>query len=511
MLPYAIIVVFLILLWTIKWIKGAWKVHDGRPIPRHPGLPLIGSALELNDRNSNKKFEEMTARYGEIFSLNMFGQNVVVLSSENMIRKAFCSEQYAKHLNNKPRSFFGTYFRNNCESLAFFANATDPLYKRLKKVFMAALHSYGSGLQNIENKVVEELENVREKIDSFKGKEFGFDVIIKQSLTNIMSLVLIGEAFPDDEPEENLFWQKIAAITFFITPHTDSLLSLFPFLRFIPGLKFQKAFRFGKNVDKIIAERFFYSTRNKPSIRHNKGIVDYYLAEQTKQKLSGNEPFLTDERIKTQLYETIDAGIVTSWSLLVNSMVVLLNHPEIQTKVQEELDRVVGGNRSPTFSDRSNCHYFMAFEKEVHRLITVAPRLVPHYCYDDIVFEGYFVPKGSMIVPNIWSVHHDEKLWGDPWIARPERFLDEDGFLLPSEHIYCRSLMPFGLGDRRCSGETFAKTRYFLFLSTLLQRYTFKFAEGSIKRSCDPRNVDDFEVDIVFRAKSFSVQAVERV
>ncbi|KAL4230090.1 hypothetical protein ACF0H5_010475 [Mactra antiquata] len=421
MLSYAIIVVLLILLWTIKWIKGAWKVHDGRAIPRHPGLPLIGSALELNDMNSNQKFEEMTARYGEIFSLNMFGQNLVVLSSENMIRKAFCSEQYAKHLNDKPRSFFGTYFRNNCESLAFYSKSTDPLYKRLKKVFMAALHSYGSGLQKIENKVVEELENVREKIDGFKGKEFDFDVVIKRSLTNIMSLV------------------------------------------------------------------------NKESIRHNKGIVDYYLAEQTKQKLSGNEPFLTDERIKTQLSEIIDAGMATSWSLLVNSMVVLLNHPEIQTKIQEELDCVVGDNRSPTFSDRLNCHYFMAFEKEIHRLLPSVPQLLPHYCYDDIVFEGYFVPKGSTIVPNIWSVHHDEKLWGDPWNARPERFLDEDGFLLPSEHIYCRSVMSFGVGDRRCSGETFAKTRFFLFLSTLLQRYTFKFAEGSIKRSCDPRNVDDFE------------------
>ncbi|KAL4230860.1 cytochrome P450 2 subfamily U member 1 [Mactra antiquata] len=336
-----------------------------------------------------------------------------------MIRKAFCSKPYAIHLNNKQRSFSATHLRNNCQSLATLPKASDPLYKRLKKVFIAALHSYGSGLKSIENKVLNELENVREKINGFKGKEFDFDVIIKRSLTNIMSLV------------------------------------------------------------------------NEQSIRHNKGIVDYYLAEQTKQKLSGNEPFLTDERIKTQLSETIDA--------------------EIQTKIQEELDRVVGNNRSPTFSDRLNCHYLMAFEKEVHRLLPSMPRLLPHYCYDDIVFEGYFVPKGSIIVPNIWSVHHDEKLWRDPWNARPERFLDEDGFLLPSEHIYCSSVIPFGLGDRRCTAETYAKARHFLFLSTLLQRYTFKFAEGSIKRSCDPRNVDDFVVDIFFRVKPISVQAVERV
>ncbi|KAL4220601.1 Talin-2 [Mactra antiquata] len=453
----------------------------------------------------------MTARYGEIFSLNMFGQNLVVLSSENMIRKAFCSEQYAKHLNNKPRSFFGTYFKNNCESLAFFPKANDALYKQLKKVFLAALHSYGSGLTTIENKVLDELANVREKIDSYKGKEFDVDFMIKRSLTNIMSLVLIGEDIPDGDPMENLLWQRVEAIGFFVTPHTESLLSLFPFLRFIPGLKFEEAFRFGKNVEKKMAEKFFYSTRNEQSIRHNKGIADYYLAEQTKQMLSGNEPFLTDERIISQLVEVIDAGINTSWSLLLNSMVVLLNHPEIQTKIQEELDRVVGINRSPTFSDRLNCHYFMAFELEVHRLLPSAPRLLPHYCYDDIVFEGYFIPKGSLIVPNIWSVQHDEKLWGDPWDARPERFLDEDGLLLPSEHIFCRSVMPFGLGERRCSGATFAKTRYFLFLTTLLQRYTFKFADGSIKRSCDPRNVDDFEIDLLLRAKSFNVQAVERV
>jgi cytochrome P450 len=77
-------------------------------------------------------------------------------------------------------------------------------------------------------------------------------------------------------------------------------------------------------------------------------------------------------------------------------------HPEVQTKAQEELDRVLGPNKLPTFEDRSKLPYIDAMVKESLRWHPVAPMGIPHMCTVDDVYEGYRIPKGSLIMANIW-------------------------------------------------------------------------------------------------------------
>ncbi|KAL4232798.1 hypothetical protein ACF0H5_007484 [Mactra antiquata] len=202
--------------------------------------------------------------------------------------------------------------------------------------------------------------------------------------------------------------------------------------------------------------------------------------------------------------------MTTTWSLMTNSMLILLNHPEYQIKIQKEIDRVIGRKRSPSVDDRTKCHFLLAFEKEVHRYTPIILLLLPHMCYENIEFEGFDIKKNSMIIANTWYICRDESIWGDPWNFRPERFLDDNGELLPSEHPYCKSMMSFGLGERRCPGEMFGKTRYFLYMATLFQHYTFETPEGVKQRGCDPRTLEDFENNISLRPKPFWVRALLR-
>jgi cytochrome P450 len=76
--------------------------------------------------------------------------------------------------------------------------------------------------------------------------------------------------------------------------------------------------------------------------------------------------------------------------------------PEVQRKAQEEIDRVIGGDRLPTSSDRPNLPYIEATVKEVLRWHPVAPMALPHTSTADDEFEGYFIPKGSMLFANVW-------------------------------------------------------------------------------------------------------------
>ena len=79
-------------------------------------------------------------------------------------------------------------------------------------------------------------------------------------------------------------------------------------------------------------------------------------------------------------------------------------HPEVQAKAREEIDRVVGTHRLPTFSDRENLPYVEAVVKEAFRWHPIAPMGLPHVTTEDDVGNEYLIPKGAMIVPNIWCV-----------------------------------------------------------------------------------------------------------
>ena len=101
--------------------------------------------------------------------------------------------------------------------------------------------------------------------------------------------------------------------------------------------------------------------------------------------------------------------------------------PEVQRKAKEEIDRVVGTDRLPTFADRAQLPYVDAVVKETLRWHPVAPMGLPHQTSDDDIYNGMFIPKGSMMMPNIWGFMHDPNTFHDPMTYKPERFLGVDG------------------------------------------------------------------------------------
>ena len=79
-------------------------------------------------------------------------------------------------------------------------------------------------------------------------------------------------------------------------------------------------------------------------------------------------------------------------------------HPEIQQKAQSEIDRVVGLDRLPGLKDREKLPYVDAIVREVLRWQPVAPMGLPHMTTKDDICEGYLIPKGALILANIWFV-----------------------------------------------------------------------------------------------------------
>jgi cytochrome P450 len=104
----------------------------------------------------------------------------------------------------------------------------------------------------------------------------------------------------------------------------------------------------------------------------------------------------------------------------------LMQNPEVQRKAQGEVDRVVGKDRLPTWEDIANLPFTKLVLQETYRMNPLSPLGIPHASVADDVYNGMFIPKSTIVYPNVWAMMHDESVYRDPFRFWPERYLPED-------------------------------------------------------------------------------------
>lgn len=149
-------------------------------------------------------------------------------------------------------------------------------------------------------------------------------------------------------------------------------------------------------------------------------------------------------------------------------------HPEIQKKAQREIDQLLGGERLPTLADQDHLPYVSALIKEIFRWHTPLPISIPKSLMADDDYKGYHLPKGAIIMENVWAVFHDPLMYPEPHRFNPERFL-KGGKLDPS--VRDPDDRAFGSGRRICPGKYFANRAIFLRVATVLA--TFDIEPGT--------------------------------
>ncbi|CAG7731123.1 unnamed protein product [Allacma fusca] len=194
------------------------------------------------------------------------------------------------------------------------------------------------------------------------------------------------------------------------------------------------------------------------------------------------------------------AGAETSSATLAWSVLYLAINPDIQKKLQDQIDEVVGKSRQVTLADRSNLPYAEATLQEIFRKSSLVVTGVMHTAGKDTTFAGYDIPKGTWMMANIYAIHHDAKLWGDPGNFRPERFLSTDG----KKVIKSENVLPFSLGKRICLGENLARDEIFLFLTNIFQRFSISVDPTQPKPDYEPK------VGFLLHPKDYQIIVQER-
>ncbi|XP_068086666.1 probable cytochrome P450 304a1 [Anabrus simplex] len=201
---------------------------------------------------------------------------------------------------------------------------------------------------------------------------------------------------------------------------------------------------------------------------HMRDFIDVYLKKMKYEADTYPEIFNDNHLLLTGL-DMVLATATALASTLTFLFHCLLHYPEVQKKIQAELDQVIGRDRIASIDDRQRMPYLEATLRESMRYVTPLPLSVPHLSTEDTYFQGYFIPKYTIMYPHLAAAHMDPEVFEDPESFRPERFLDENGRLLKKDLT-----TPFGAGKRLCVGETFSRQIMFLFTAGLLQHFTFE-------------------------------------
>ncbi|PKK22398.1 cytochrome P450 1B1 [Columba livia] len=175
-------------------------------------------------------------------------------------------------------------------------------------------------------------------------------------------------------------------------------------------------------------------------------------------------------------------------------------YPNVQAKMQEEVDRIVGRDRLPCAEDQPHLPYIMAFLYESMRFSSFVPVTIPHATTTNTFIMGYLIPKDTVIFVNQWSVNHDPAKWSNPEDFDPTRFLDDNGFI---NKDLTSSVMIFSVGKRRCIGEELSKMQLFLFTSILVHQCNFTANPNE-----DPKM--DFIYGLTIKPKPFTLNVTLR-
>uniref|UniRef100_A0A8C5IRW4 Cytochrome P450 2K1-like n=1 Tax=Junco hyemalis TaxID=40217 RepID=A0A8C5IRW4_JUNHY len=416
----SIVLVLIVAFLSILKTAGFWNNDRRQNFPPGPRpLPIIGNLLLFDLKRPYRTYLELSKKYGPVFSVQMGHRKVVVISGYETVKEALVNQ--ADAFAERPK-------------IPIFEDLTKGNGKLVMRRFtLTALRDFGMGKKAIEDRIVEEYGHLAESIASQEGNPIDASKIINAAVANIIVSILLGKRFDYKDPR----FVRLVTMT-----NENMRLAGKPLVTVMIHSPFADGPSKYKDMSAL-------SSRHKPK---EKSTTNGYFHNGNLLSLVSN--------LFTAGVETISTTL--NWGFL-----LMLKYPEIQKKVQDEIEQVIGSN-PPRIEHRAQMPYTDAVIHEIQRYANILPLDLPHETAADVTLQGYFIPKGTYIVPLLTSVLKDESQWEKPDMFYPEHFLDANGKFVKKD-----AFMPFSAGRRICAGETLAKMELFLFFTSLLQRFNF--------------------------------------
>ena len=432
-------------------------------------VPFFGNVLALRGHKKEfKQFYKLSKTYGPVMTFYMGQIRMIVLSGVKEIQEAMVNK--GKVFDKRPIHIIPGLHDLPTGVLL----SSNEKWQENRRFALKALRDFGMGKAAILNNIQDEVEHLLGALESNVGQELDQEHLLLNSVSNVICSLVFGKRFEYDDVKFENILRAIAGVS--RVNWASRFMEFFlPFLTYAIPPSIKKAqCNLNAHVDRMLREAI-RDHRETFSPDHLRDLPDYYIQAEVAQNDLDFENFVN---ICADLFI---AGSETTSTLLNWTLIYVSIHKSIQYRCQSEIDKVIQSNRLPCIEDRPKLVYIDAVLNEIMRFITITPRALFHANREAASIGEYEIPENSMIMYNIWGVHHDPGYWVEPEKFDPDRWIDDDGKLLShSSHF-----IPFGVGPRYCIGELLAKAESFIFLVAILHRFKFSIAAESCNLSLE--------------------------
>ncbi|XP_029451957.1 cytochrome P450 2K6-like isoform X1 [Rhinatrema bivittatum] len=456
-----IILLFLLIFIISKHVTESRTPQNFPPGPRP--LPFIGSLHMLDLKRPHKTFVELSKKYGSVFSIQLGMKKMVVLTGYETVKEALVN--HGDTFGDRARvPLFDQIYKGLGIIFSYGEN-----WKAMRRFSITTLRDFGMGKRTIEDKIIEECGSLIQHYESFNGNPFNTAVIMNASVANIIVAILLGHRYDYEDPTFLRLVNLISETLRLQGSPIATLYSIYPKLGFLPG-SHKNIFENVKELHSFIKSIFIKHLKHLDE-NDQRSFIDVFLVKKEEEKANPNSYF-HDDNLTSVVRNLFIAGTETTSTTLNWALLLMMKYPEIQEKVQKEIERVIGSSQ-PRIDHRKQMPYTDAVIHEIQRFADIVPMNLPRETTTDTYFKGYFLPKGTYIVPLLTSVLKDKSQFEKPEDFNPQHFLDSAGNFVKKD-----AFMPFSAGRRVCMGETLAKMELFLFFTSLLQKFIFRPPPG---------------------------------
>ncbi|KAH8696212.1 cytochrome P450 [Talaromyces proteolyticus] len=451
--------------------------------PRPPGpkgLPLVGNMYDLPkpgeiEAHHWAKHKDL---YGPISSVTVMGQTMVIINDAQIAIDIL--EKRSMKYSTRPRRVFAGEMLGWEHSLGLLPH--DNRFRNTRKVMGREIGSQSTAANYDKSQEIEAAHFLLRLLDDPAGI---MDHIKKSSAGSLALRILYGyiaEPFTDD-PLIDLV-EKAMDIFAHATVPGAFVVDLIPFLKFVPewvpGMGFKKL---AKKWRPLMTDM---NIKPYAFVKHqiNQGADETsFTARLIKAGETSPDVISINQWSASALFGGAGDTIVGSMQCFFLAMGMF---PEVQQKAQEEIDLQIGHHRLPTVSDRAKLPYIEALVREVLRWHPISPIPLAHVSEEDDLYQGYFIPKGSMMLANVWQFTHNPDVYSDPEAFKPERYLPDDVHRPePDPRKYV-----FGFGRRVCPGRILGENALYINIAQTLAVFkistkddtTYRFTPGTISR-----------------------------
>ncbi|CAH1990337.1 unnamed protein product [Acanthoscelides obtectus] len=434
------------------------KKEDGLlepPMPRK--WPIIGHLHLMGGYEvPYQAFSAIGRKYGDLVNIQLGNVKCVVVNGQKNIREALVTKGH--HFDSRPNfQRYHMLFSGNKENSLAFCDWSDTQKTRRD---MLKIHTFPRAFTNkfysLEQLMATEMQSMMSQVKSNHVTDL--KPIILRHCANIFLNHFCSKNF---NANDRKFVEMVDNFDdIFYEVNQGHAADFLPFLMPLHKKNLERIQLICQNIrqffdNEVIENRYEdFDIESEPN--------DYVESLICSVK-SGASPDLSWDSAMFAL-EDIIGGHSAVGNFLVKVFAYLVKEPEVQKKMQEEIDRVVGGNRSVSLTDKNAMPYTEAVIFEAIRLI--ASPIVPRVANQDSSIDDYRIEKGTVLFLNNYDLSMSEKLWDEPKKFMPERFIRDNRLIKPDYFL------PFGGGRRSCMGYRMVQLVSFGILGEFLQNFT---------------------------------------